>query len=186
MGHKGAGEGQFDGAMFMAIDSSDRIYVGDAFNQRVQIFDSEGVLLRTVGGKVTMMESMDDGKLATVSGLAVDASGNLYICDDLNRRIQKFDPQGNFLLKWTRGISGNFELPGQIAIDDSGNVFFLEKRQNRVYMLDPSGNCIYEWGGEGTANGQFKSPFGIEIDKSGFLYVLELNGNRVQKFKINY
>jgi DNA-binding beta-propeller fold protein YncE len=185
-GSKGPGDGQFDGAMFMTIDSSDRIYVGDAFNQRIQIFDTEGNLLETIGGKVTMLIAMEDGNFATISGLAVDSSGNLYVSDDLNRRIQKFDRQGNFVEKWTKGASGNFELPGQIAIDSYGNVFFLEKRQNKVYALDSSGKYLCDWGSEGTADGQFKTPFGIALGNNESLYIVELSGNRVQKFKIKY
>ena len=51
MGKQGPEPGQFDGPMYLAIDKSDRIYVGDAFNQRVQVFDNEGTLILTVGSK---------------------------------------------------------------------------------------------------------------------------------------
>ena len=41
-------------------------------------------------------------RLARPSGLAVDEQGDLYVVDRSNRRVQKFDPDGKFLLHWDR------------------------------------------------------------------------------------
>ncbi|MCP5017469.1 MAG: 6-bladed beta-propeller, partial [Ketobacter sp.] len=39
-------------------------------------------------------------RLRTPSGIAVDGSGNVYVVDFENHRIQKFDSEGDFLTKW--------------------------------------------------------------------------------------
>ena len=35
-------------------------------------------------------------------GVAVDASGYVYVTDDENHRVQKFDSNGNFISEWGR------------------------------------------------------------------------------------
>jgi DNA-binding beta-propeller fold protein YncE len=35
-------------------------------------------------------------------GIAVDASGFVYVTDDENHRVQKFDTNGNFISEWGR------------------------------------------------------------------------------------
>ena len=45
-GQKGTGPGQFRLPHAIAVDSQDRIYVGDRSNRRIQVFDAEGTFLR--------------------------------------------------------------------------------------------------------------------------------------------
>lgn len=56
--------------------------------------------------------------------VAVDASGNIYVADSNNHRIQKFDSSGNFLLKWgSFGSSDDqFRDPAGIAVHASGKL----------------------------------------------------------------
>jgi NHL repeat len=100
---------------------------------------------------------------------AVDASGDIYVADDLNHRVQRFDANGNFELMWgwgvddgtaafqictsgcERGITGpgdgQFDDPTGIAIDqDSGDVFVLDRDNRRVQRFDANGNFELMWG----------------------------------------
>jgi len=185
-GSKGPEPGQFDGPMYLAIDKSDRIYVGDAFNQRVQVFDNEGTLILTVGAKVGMFDAMNPGNLATVSGLSVDNNGYIYISDDIVRRIQKYDPEGNFVAEWGSGYSGKWGQPGGSTIDSSGNLHYINKMNNMVVVLDPKGSFLFEWGGSGTASGLFTRPIDLYFSDDGSVFVLEQSGNRIQRFGISY
>lgn len=185
-GSKGAEPGQFDGPMYIAIDGADTIYVGDAFNQRVQVFDGEGTLLLTVGAKVDMFEAMNPGNLASISGLSVDSNGNIYVSDDIMRRIQKFDSQGNYISNWASTYEGNWGQPGESVVDRFGNLFFINKMTSMILVLDPDGNFLFEWGGVGTTSGLFTKPFNICVDGKDNVFVLEQLGNRIQRFKINY
>src|SRR6476659_9003670 len=60
-----------------------------------------------------------NGQFFAPEGIAVDSSGNVYVADYGNNRVQKFDSSGNFLTKW--GISGKgngqFSFPNGIAVD---------------------------------------------------------------------
>ncbi len=70
----------------VAVDNSGRVYVADTSNQRVQVFDSTGAYLTTVGGNW----GSTTGDLREPKGVAVDSAGNLYVTDWRNHRIQKF------------------------------------------------------------------------------------------------
>ena len=66
--------------------------------------------------------------------LVVDRESDLYVVDQHNHRIQKFDAQGHFLLAW--GAQGNgtrqFNYPFGIAIDSRGDVYVSDMNNHRV------------------------------------------------------
>ena len=61
-------------------------------------------------------------------GIAVDKSGNIYVIDEDNFRIQKFTDTGVFITKWGNQGSGDgqFSYPMGIAIDNSGNIYVID------------------------------------------------------------
>ena len=183
-GTKGPEPSQFDGPMFMAIDDFDNIYVGDAFNQRVQVFDKEGTLLMTIGAKMNMFDAMNPGNLSSVSGVCVDREGNVYISDDILRRIQKYDAKGNYLAEWATSHAGKWGQPGESVVDHLGNLMYINKTTSMIVVLDPQGNFLYEWGCSGAPDGQFSKPIDISLDTVGHVFVLEQSGNRIQRFRI--
>jgi DNA-binding beta-propeller fold protein YncE len=127
------------------------------------------------------------GQFYEPSGIAIDSSGNIYVADTLNNRIQKFDGQGAFLSQWGSGGSGIglFDSPQGIAVDSSGCIYVVDRSNNRVQKFDNSGNFIAEWGTAGSANGTFDGPFGIAVDTSDNIYVTDSGNDRVQKFDSN-
>jgi sugar lactone lactonase YvrE len=80
--------GHFSGPRSLAVDGQGYVYVADAGNNRVQVFDSAGAYLATIGGTW----GSRTGDLRDPSGVAVDLQGNVYIADSTNHRIQKFAP----------------------------------------------------------------------------------------------
>jgi hypothetical protein len=124
------------------------------------------------------------GQFSTPFGIAVDASGNVYVADSSNNRIQKFSSSGNFIIAWGASGTGTgqFSTPFGIAVDASGNVYVADSSNNRIQKFSSSGNFIIAWGALGTGNGQFSDPRGIAVDASGNVYVVDSVNSRIQKF----
>jgi DNA-binding beta-propeller fold protein YncE len=92
-GEEGSGNGEFCSPQGITVlGSSGEVAVADTYNNRVQIFDSEGKYKRQFG---TEGEEAD-GQLFCPSGLTSDAHGNLLVTDCTNR-LQVFDHEGKHL-----------------------------------------------------------------------------------------
>ena len=68
-------------------------------------------------------------------GIDLDSEGDIYVVDSGNGRIQKFDSNGNFLLKW-----GRFRDPYGIKLDGEGNIYLSDYVNDRIqkYRLTTS------------------------------------------------
>lgn len=116
--------------------------------------------------------------------VAVDGSGNIYVVDQGNHRIQKFDSAGAYVSKFGTSGTGNgqFNAPTAIDFDSSGNIFVLDSGNNRVQKFDSSGTYVSQFGTSGSGNGQFSNPLDLTIDSSDNVYVSDTYNSRVQKF----
>src|SRR5262245_33218788 len=127
-----------------------------------------------------------NGQFTTPSRAATDSSGNVYVTDSGNSRVQKFSSTGTFTSKFGSLGSGNGQfLVGSaigIAVDSSGNSYVVDKLGNRVEKFDSSGAFVSAWGSVGTGNGQFTAPSGIATGGAGHVYVADTGNNRIQEF----
>jgi len=116
--------------------------------------------------------------------VALDSSGNVYVTEPYNNRIQKFTSSGQFVTKLGSLGSGNGQLnfPEGIALDSSGNIYIADTDNHRIQKFTSSGQFVTTWGSLGTGNGQFISPSGIALDGNGNVYVTEAQNHRIQKF----
>ncbi len=130
------------------------------------------------------------GQFIDPRGLAVDREGNVYVADGGNHRIQKFDPNGRFLLQWggQGNAPGQFQEPWGIAVDKDGNVYVADTWNHRIQKFDPNGRFLIQWGTYGNTQGTlgpsdvFWGPRDIAIDEEGNLYVTDTGNKRVMKF----
>src|SRR4029453_4263954 len=79
-----------------------------------------------------------NGQLSSPYGVATDGSGNVYVVDTGNDRIQKFDASGTFLTTWGSSGSGNgqFINPAGVGTDGSGNVYVADTDNDRIQKFD--------------------------------------------------
>ena len=125
-----------------------------------------------------------NGEFSYPQVITIDSSGNIYVADTLNNRIQKFNSSGVYQSKFGTQGSGNgqFNYPQGIIIDSSGNIYVADTNNHRIQKFNSSGVYQSKFGTQGSGNGQFNYPQGIIIDSSGNIYVADTNNHRIQKF----
>jgi uncharacterized repeat protein (TIGR03803 family) len=168
---------------FVALDTSNNLYVTAGFYSQVEKFTRNGTYL-TQWGSV----GAGNGQfLAGPLGVAVDSSNNVYVADPGDFRVEKFDSIGTYLTQWGSSGSGNgqFDFPYGVAVDRSNNVYVTDINNNRVTKFTSNGTYLKEWGSSGSGNGQFNQPVGVGVDSSNNVYVADVYNNRVEKFTRN-
>jgi tripartite motif-containing protein 71 len=177
---------RFNNPLSLAIDKEGYLYVLDAGNNRIQKFDQTGkfVMMLGVSGAGDGEFNFQRGAGDFIGGLALDTQGNLYVADNQNQRVQKFDSNGNFLLKWgSKGTGdGQFVSPIEVTVDGQGNVYVIDDSRDDIQKFGPNGNFLLKWGGHGSGEGQLSNTGGIAVDGQGNVYVADFGNNRVQKF----
>ena len=169
----------------VAVDrATGDIFVSDGFSERtsgiVQKFNASGAFQLAWG----TAGSGNGQFLNGAGGVAVDSSGNVYVTDLGNHRIEKFTSGGSFIMSWGSSGTGNgqFSAPEGIAIDLSDNVYVADTGNHRIQKFNTSGTFVTKWGTNGTGDGQFDTPWGVSVDGLGDVFVADTNNNRIQKF----
>ena len=176
----GSAPGQNIKSEFMDIVDG-KLYMPEAGNHRVDVFDLEGKFLFLFGG-----EGTEPGKFNVPEAAKFGPNGLLYVSDLKNDRIQVFDKEGKLVKTFGKSGSGPGELkaPAGIGIDKDGNVYVAEIGNDRVQVFDKDGTYLTGWGKKGSGNGEFGNLHGLLVDKAtGWVYVADTANNRIQVFK---
>ena len=188
----------FNAPSGLAIDAYGNMYIGDMFNQGIRKITSAGVV-SDFAGQAVAGHTDGQGSAAgfwTPIGVAVDASGNIYIADTGNNEIRKITPGGLVSTLAGRTNAGNFDgqgsasgfnTPDGVAVDASGNVYVADSGNNEIRKITPGG-LVSTFAGSSTAghnDGQgtsasFSSPTGVAFDASGNLYVADYGNNMIR------
>jgi len=171
----------------LAIDRENRfLYVVDTGNDVVDVFDADNFkYLRQLGKPSRKHDQTDPGLFSLPEAVAVDRSGNVYVTDTFNNRVEIFDADGEFISTFGKNGDGpaDLERPKGIAIDSDGHVWVVDAAQNRIKVFTKEGQLLIYLGGQGNFPGQFMGPWGITIDQSNRVIVSETYPGRVQVFR---
>jgi len=98
-------------------------------------------LVRTIGDINTMDENL---AFNNPSDLVLDDTGNIYILDAGNCRIQKFDPEGKFLDSFGREGQGpgEFQSPASLDFDAEGNLIIADWRSRKIQIFSKEGSLL--------------------------------------------
>jgi sugar lactone lactonase YvrE len=124
--------GNFGAPSNVALDKDGNVYVTDTMNNRVEIFDADGVFVSTFG-----KHGDGPGDFARPKGIAVDSDGHIWVADQIQDRLQVFNREGQLLAF----VGGHGNYPGQfdalvgVAIDKQNRVFTTEQYPGRMQMF---------------------------------------------------
>ena len=163
-------------------------------------------IITTVAGNGENRYSGDGGKATNTTlnepyGVAVDAYGNLFIADTLNRRIREVGTDGIITTVAGNGTNGfygdggaatNAEVsnPSGVAMDTSGNLFIADTDNNRIRKVDGNGTITtvagdfgsgYNGDGHAATNTSLNHPQGIAIDTDDNLLIADTSNQRVRE-----
>ncbi|MCC6943602.1 MAG: PQQ-binding-like beta-propeller repeat protein [Thermomicrobiales bacterium] len=168
-GESGSGEGQFQfdmdgwtvGDIFVAPDGT--IYVADAHNGRVQVFDKDWNFIRAFGD------------FTVASGVGVDLNtGVVYVGDQEEGVVHVFDAEGNSLGDWGRqgaDWTDKLALPTDVVVGADGRVYVSEFKLGKVRVYSADGDAVGVIGGWGSDPGRLARNWGISFDADGNLIV---------------
>jgi serine/threonine-protein kinase len=186
----------FNRVAAIACDKQGTLYVFDVYNNRIRKITSGAVVSLFIGSGTP---GSADGtgtaaQLGDVSGMCTDASGNVYMADDLYNTIRKITPagvcttiagkaddSGNFLDADGVGTQASFAGPSSVASDQYGNLFVTDYAVGgaTIRKITPAGvvsTIAGVPGVQGSADGPghqatFQDPWGIVVAPNGVIYV---------------
>jgi DNA-binding beta-propeller fold protein YncE len=194
-GIAGAEAGEFHGPGGLAINKpTGKIYVSDYYNNRVIRLSTSGSYEGSFGAT-----GSEAGKFNGPEGIAVDSSGNVWVLDNANNRVEEFSAQGEFkqALGWgvnkngtakletctseckagmRGGEAGEFSEPTDLAFSGA-NLYVTDSANHRVQELTPAGTYVTQFG-----SSTLSYPEGIATDSGGNLYVVDHNKADVVEF----
>ncbi|MEZ6114351.1 MAG: NHL repeat-containing protein, partial [Pirellulaceae bacterium] len=134
-GSHGSEPGQFVRPQNMVIDKQDQIWVADACNHRIQIFDVTGDSAKLV--RMWGEEGVEPGQIRYPYDLVLDGREHLYLCEFGNHRVQKFTLDGQFVAAWGVGgrREGELNQPWSLVIDSHGRTHVLDTYNHRVQRI---------------------------------------------------
>ena len=165
--------------------------IADAGNHRIVVLERDGTLRTVFGGKCDLAQTatsgcvdpdgsgpleLGDGQFNEPWGVAVGPSGQIFVSDTWNHRVERFDASGRFSGKWgrfgnspvaggtpveepvfygPRGISDGFD--GELVVSDTGN--------KRLLVFSSDGSLLRTIGSGGAGPDQWNEPVGIAPDQ---------------------
>jgi len=176
-GGQGSAPGRFSDPNGIAV-TSDRVYVADSRNHRIQVFTRDGEF-------VAQWSVPDEGRPMNLD----TGHGQLYAADYWNDVIRVYSLDTGELIRSVGGAGtgpGQFRNPGGVAVGPTGHIFVADFFNQRVQELTATGEFVRQWGTTGEKGyifaGGFNYPIDVAVAADGTLFVADGYNDRVQVF----
>jgi sugar lactone lactonase YvrE len=169
-----------------------------------------GQIINTYAGNGTATYAGDNGQATAASlnqstGVAIDATGNIYIADSQNYAVRKVDAKtgvittvaGNginansILMDGIAATSSELSDPWGVAVDDSGNIYIADYGDKAIRKVTAStgiittiaGNGTWSFSGDGgpATAATLSVCIGVALDDSGNVYIADQWNHRIRK-----
>ena len=191
-----------------AVDGAGNLYVADSGNWRVRRVDAATGVITTVAGNGIQGYSGDGGpataaRLGLIAGMAVDASGNLYLADYSNNCIRRVSAATGIITTVVgTGVAGyagdggpataaRLYGPRGVALDLAGNLYIADTVNVRIRKVTAStgiistvaGTGVSGFGGDGgpATAALLDTAIKLTVDGAGNLYINDAHNYRIRK-----
>jgi uncharacterized protein (TIGR03437 family) len=206
--NKAATKSALDTPVAVAVDASGNFYIADSANNKIRKVTVSTGIITTVAGNGTYDYTGDKGlataaTLAYPEGVAVDASGNIYIADTENEVIRKVTASTGIITTYAgNGVesdggdggpatAANFDYPWDVAVDAAGNLYIADYYNWEIRKVTASTGIIdtvagdENWGlgGDGgpAIDASIGWPTGVAVDASNNFYIAQYEMGVVRK-----
>jgi sugar lactone lactonase YvrE len=187
----------------VAYDANGNLYLADAQNDVIREVSEAGVITTVAGIEDQESYGGDNGPansayLDTPTGVAVDASGNVYIADSHNHRIRKVTGGTITTIAGTGtpGFSGDtgpataaqLSLPSAVAVDATGNIYIADTNNQRIreitgatiHTIAGNGEELFAGDGATATAAVLDSPTGVAVDAVDNIYIADRHNQRIR------
>lgn len=167
----------------IAVDEKDQVYLFNRGEHPVVVLDRTGAFKTSWG----------HGLFSNAHGAHIGLDHCIYLTDNGNHTVRKFDLDGKLLLSLGEAGKPAPFMSGQpfcrcthTALSPNGDIYVSDGYGNAaVHKYDPGGRLLLSWGKPGTGPGEFNLPHNICCDTDGWVYVADRENHRVQVFDAN-
>jgi trimeric autotransporter adhesin len=189
----------------VAVDASGNIYIADTGYGYIRKVNTTTGFISTVAGNGAPYSSSGPATSTGVGialGIAVDASGNIYIADSSDSRVLKVNAATGVMNSiagtGTAGYSGDggpatsayLDAPAGLSLDTGGNLYIASSGDSRIRKVNPAGTIStvagtgtagYSGDGGAATSAELNLPEGVYVDASGNIYIADWENNRIRK-----
>ncbi|MEC7948271.1 MAG: NHL repeat-containing protein [Myxococcota bacterium] len=165
----------------LAVDpTTHNVWVAMWTKHEVHLYSPTGELLKSLG---TGKKGSGDGEFDRPHDVSVDpTTGELYVLDTFNERVQVFTRDGDFV----RAFEGPFIQPFGIAVHPEGKWLVIANTANReLIKMSLQGEILDRWKRPGSQPGEFRWPRNVSVDREGHIYLADTDNERAQELDEN-
>lgn len=176
------GDGRIAKPLGIDVDGAGNLYVADATQKQILIFDNKGKFLRKIGGpkyferlsSVTVDEAGERVYVVDIGGVSSDKHVVRVFNGRTGEHVTDIGKRGSG--------DGEFNLPRDVAIGKDGRLYVVDGGNFRVQIFDRNGKYIKSFGSVGKQLGNFARPKEIATDRQGNVYVADTAFGNIQIF----
>ena len=204
---RGSADGTGSAARFCepygaAVDAQGNVYVADTQNHTIRRITPAGVVTTFAGLAGEPGATNGTGGAARFNqplGVAVDASGTVYVADTFNHLIRKITPAGEVTTLAGSaatigatdgtGTAARFNQPTGVAVTPAGDIIVADSNNSTIRQITPTGSVTTVAGlagqsgsddGTGSA-ARFYQPMSVAVDAAGNIFVADTNNFTIRR-----